>query len=137
MKKIYFCASVTGGRDNANIYYDAVNILKEHFIILTEHLANKNLTSMGENDLTRKEIYERDIDYLNNCDFVIAECSTPSLGVGYELCYAEKIGKPSFVLFKNAPNKRLSAMIEGNEYYKVIYYDDISDALGQIITEMK
>ena len=137
MKKLYFCASVTGGRDNADIYTEAVKILREHFVVLTEHLADKNLTAMGENNLSRKEIYERDVKYLQECDVVIAECTTPSLGVGYELCYAEKLCKPTYVLFGNNSGRRLSAMIEGNEYYKVIYYDSLSEALENIISQTK
>lgn len=136
MKKIYFCASVTGGRENADIYARIVKRLKENYIVLTEHLADPNLSSMGEG-LSQTEIYGRDVEYLENADIVIAECSTPSLGVGYELCYAEKLGLPTYVLFKRQEGKRLSAMIGGNEYYNVIYYDDLYDAVEEVIKLME
>ncbi len=136
MKKIYFCASVTGGRENADIYAKIVKRLKENYIVLTEHLADPNLSSMGEG-LSQKEIYERDIDYLENADIVIAECSTASLGVGYELCYAEKLNIPTYVLFKKQEGKRLSAMIAGDEYYTVIYYDDLYKAVEEVIKFME
>ena len=51
---------------------------------------------------------------------MIAECSTPSLGVGYELAYAEKINKPVHVLYKK--EKGISAMITGDKYYKLHPY---------------
>ena len=136
MKKIYFCASVTGGRENIDTYKRIVERLKENYIVLTEHLADPNLSSMGEN-LSQKEIYDRDIAYIENADTVIAECSTPSLGVGYELCYAEKLNLPTFVLFRKQDGKRLSAMIGGNEYYTVIYYDDLYEAVEEVIKLME
>ena len=136
MKNIYFCASVTGGRENLEIYVKTVELLKKNYNVLTEHLANPNLSSMEEN-LSQREIYLRDIEYLEKADFVIAECSTPSLGVGYELAYAEKLGKPTYVLFKKQEGKRLSAMIGGNEYYKVIYYDDLYKAVEEVIEMME
>ncbi|MBR6800536.1 MAG: nucleoside 2-deoxyribosyltransferase [Eubacteriaceae bacterium] len=136
MKKIYFCASVTGGRENADIYAKIVKRLKENYIVLTEHLADPNLSSMGEG-LSQEEIYRRDVDYLENADIVIAECSTASLGVGYELCYAEKLGLPTYVLFKNQDGKRLSAMIGGDKYFTVIYYDDLYRAIEEVIKIME
>ncbi len=136
MKNIYFCASVTGGRENIDIYIKTVELLKKNYNVLTEHLADPKLSGMGE-DLSQNEIYERDIEYLKKADYVIAECSTPSLGVGYELCYAEKLQKPTYVLFKKQEGKRLSAMIGGDDYFTVIYYDDLYKAVEEIIEMME
>ena len=47
----------------------------------------------GEEKLSLKEIYERDMEWLKKSDLVIAEVSMPSLGIGYELGVAEKLGK--------------------------------------------
>ena len=38
------------------------------------------------------------MDWLKECDVVIAECTRPSLGVGYELSSAENLKKPVNVL---------------------------------------
>ena len=34
-------------------------------------------------------VYERDIEWLRQSDIGVAECTSPSLGVVYELAYAE------------------------------------------------
>jgi nucleoside 2-deoxyribosyltransferase len=44
-------------------------------------------------------IYERDVAWLRESDFVIAEVTQPSLGVGYELGFAEAISKPILCLY--------------------------------------
>lgn len=56
-----------------------------------------------------------------------------SLGVGYELAYAEFHQKPILILYRwpRADNKDLSAMIAGNTQYdkiKVAYYKDEDEA---------
>lgn len=44
------------------------------------------------------EIRTKDINWLQESDVVVAETTHPSLGVGYELDYAEKINKPVRIL---------------------------------------
>ena len=53
---------------------------------------------------------------------VIAECTCPSFGVGYELGYAEAHGIPVFV-FYNKSKANLSAMLNGNAYFTIIPYE--------------
>ena len=60
-----------------------------------------------------RALYAQDTAWLNECDLVIAECTCPSLGVGYELAYAERLGKPCFVFYDKGRGN-LSAMIKGN-----------------------
>lgn len=48
--------------------------------------------------VTEEFIYKRDVDWLLESDFVIAEVTQPSLGVGYELGFAEAKGKPVLCL---------------------------------------
>jgi nucleoside 2-deoxyribosyltransferase len=74
---------------------------------------------------------------INEADFVVAEVTNPSLGVGYELAYAEKIGKPIACLFDNSSDRKLSAMVSGNSYNKIINYraDAIpNDAIAAFLT---
>lgn len=75
------------------------------------------------------EIYTRDCAWLSASDLVIAECSSASLGVGYELCYAEKLNKPTLVLYNETQPKRLSGMIAGHDdYFEVALYKDVEGA---------
>ena len=90
----------------------------------------------NEKNLTDKEIYLRDINWMKEADLLIAECTRPSLGVGYELSFAEKLGKPVNVLYRNK-ECHLSAMISGDEYFKVFSYETKEDAfkiIDQILT---
>jgi len=123
--KIYFAGSITGGRGDSDLYAQIIELLKSYGTILTEHIGDKNLTSGGENK-TSEYIYDRDINWVDEADFVIAEVSTPSLGVGYEIGRAEN-KKPILCLFRDQPNKRLSAMVAGNNNLNVQKYKTIDD----------
>ncbi len=126
MQKVYFAASIRGGRDDRKKYSEIIHMLSQKYQVLTEHIGNDTLSQSGEADLSDYSIYERDISYIKESDFVVAECSTPSLGVGYELSYSEQLKKPVFVLFCESYGKKLSAMISGNSYFKVYNYMDDS-----------
>ncbi|MQS88211.1 nucleoside 2-deoxyribosyltransferase [Companilactobacillus mishanensis] len=125
--KIYFAGSIRGGRENVEIYRELIEFLNQNNEVLTKHIGDKDLSVDGQTELSDAEIRKRDIDWMKEADLVIAETSNPSLGVGYELAYAEKINKPVLILH----NKRtkLSAMINGTEYFKDInYYFSIEEA---------
>ena len=126
-KKVYFAGSIRGGRDDAQLYTDLISYIKtKNAIVLTEHIGDNNLLK-NEKNLTDKEIYLRDIAWMKESDLIIAECTRPSLGVGYELAFAEKLQKPVNVLFRNK-ECHLSAMISGDEYFKVFSYETKEEA---------
>ena len=109
---IYFSCSITGGRNDQNVY----QVIVEHLIrkgheIPTAHLSNENVTSL-EAVVNPVEIYERDVAWVKNCDTLIAEVSTPSHGVGYEVALALECLKPVLCLYKRGA--RVSKMITGN-----------------------
>jgi nucleoside 2-deoxyribosyltransferase len=91
--KIYFAGSIRGGRDDQNIYFELIKILSQYGTVLTEHVGRADLTARGEDALSDKYIYERDIEWIEECDFVVAEVTKVSLGVGYEIGYAESKAK--------------------------------------------
>ena len=126
-KKIYFAGSIRGGRDDAQLYTELISYIKsKNAVVLTEHIGDNNLLKQEKN-LTDKEIYTRDIEWLKECDLVIAECTKPSLGVGYELAFAEKLNKSVNVIYRNKECK-LSAMILGDEYFKIFKYETKEEA---------
>ncbi len=90
--KIYFCGSVTGGREFQQNYRELIEFLKTKGTVLTEHRGNKELSDRGE-DLPDRIVFERDMKWLEQADIVVAEVSVPSLGIGYEIATAEKQGK--------------------------------------------
>lgn len=91
--------------------------------MISEFVADKSLTSYGSPNMTDKEIYDRDISYIMESDIIIADVSVPSLGVGYEIAYAEKLNKNIFCLYHKTDDKKVSAMISGGPNCKVFIYN--------------
>lgn len=122
--KIYFSASISGGRGYLDIYKKIVAFLKkQHHAVLTEHIIVDNIFEF-ENTWSPREIFERDIKWLDESDVVIAEVSNPSLGVGYEICYALEHRIPTLCLYQ--PGIFVSRMIIGNTspYLSLYEYPD-------------
>lgn len=88
-KKIYFAGSIRGGRGDAYLYQRMIDYIKQTDTVLTEHIGKTNMSLKAQTKAIDIHIYERDIEWLKQSDMVIAECTCPSLGVGYELAYAE------------------------------------------------
>ncbi|KKP92556.1 MAG: Deoxyribonucleoside 5'-monophosphate N-glycosidase [candidate division WS6 bacterium GW2011_GWC1_36_11] len=126
---IYFAGSIRGGREDVKIYQEIVAFLKTKGTVLTEHITLESIHDMGEDDKTEEFIYKRDIDWLEQSDIVVAEVTQPSLGVGYELAYAESKKIPVICLFRENSGNHLSAMIKGDSYFKVIKYTDIKEVI--------
>ena len=119
-KKIYFAGSIRGGRGDAPLYARIIRHIQKTDIVLTEHVGNPDVFNR-EHGLTPEEIYDRDIAWLRESDMVIAECSNPSLGVGYELAFAERLGIPCHI-FYDSGRTRLSAMLGGDPYFIIHPY---------------
>ena len=133
-KKVYFAGSIRGGRVDAELYRRIIEHIKRTDAVLTEHVGDLSLNALeGEFDRDHA-IYEQDTAWLRECDLVIAECTCPSLGVGYELAYAEKLFKPCYV-FYNKEKCALSAMIKGNGYFELIPYSD-EDEVFRVLDEI-
>ncbi len=127
--KIYFAGAIRGGREKVNDYAKIVSKLQEFGDVLTVHVANPELCDKGELNMSMEDIYNRDIDWLKQADLVIAEVTVPSLGVGYELGMAERLGKKVICFFDNKSSSHLSAMIGGDKYFDIYNYEKIDDIL--------
>ena len=136
-KKIYFAGSIRGGRVDAALYRRMIEKMKTTDTVLTEHIGKTNMSLKVQTKEIDAHIYERDTEWLRQSDMVIAECSCPSLGVGYELGYAEAHGIPVYI-FYNRSKANLSAMLNGNAYFTVIPYESEEECfsrLGDILHE--
>ena len=131
MKKVYFAGSIRGGRDDAALYARLIARINESARVLTEHVGAPSIEAMGEAGKTDRDIYIQDMNWLRESDLVIAECSTPSLGVGYELAFAEKLGKPVHIFF-DSRRGTLSAMLTGDDYFHIHYYSSEAELLAQL-----
>jgi len=129
--KIYFAGSIRSGRDDWVLYRNIISVLGEYGTVLTEHIGNSELEITGE-DLADRAIHDRDLGWLRDSDYLVAEVTTPSLGVGYEIAKATEWGKPVLCLFRAETDRRLSAMIAGSDGVQVSTYVDITD-LSEIV----
>lgn len=126
---IYFAGAIRGGREKVNDYQKIVAKLQEIGNVLTTHVANNSISETGEKDISPKDIFDRDVKWLNQSDLIVAEISIPSLGIGYELGLAEKLGKKTICLYDINSSKSLSAMIEGNQNFEIIKYKTVEEVL--------
>jgi 2'-deoxynucleoside 5'-phosphate N-hydrolase len=131
--KIYYAAAIRGAHltDNVFLHKQIIQHLLQHYIVLTEHLADGSLKEIAETNLTDKEIHERDINLVKEADIIIAEVSNPSLGVGYELGRAVEMKKKILCLYR-INEKRLSAMVRGSEGILTKNYNNPEEALSII-----
>jgi nucleoside 2-deoxyribosyltransferase len=128
---IYFACSITGGREFEAIYQEIVAALTaDGHEIPTSHLAQSDVME-NERMLTPQNVYERDTNWIKNCDALIAEVSAPSHGVGYEIGFALNIGKPVLCLYRQ--DRRVSKMITGNSdpALSVRAYAEVKEAISQ------
>jgi nucleoside 2-deoxyribosyltransferase len=110
---IYFSCSLTGGRKDEDIYALLVqHLLEAQHEVPTAHLAHPQVMSI-ERIVDPDEVFQRDIAWLQDCDAVVAEVSTPSHGVGYEIAHALGLEKPVLCLY--AQDVAVSKMITGND----------------------
>lgn len=108
---LYFSCSLTGGRQDQPAYAALVAHLQAlGHQVLTAHLAAESVLA-ADDQHSPEAVYERDTAWLRNCEAVIAEVSTPSHGVGYEIAYALERGKPVLCLAR--AGVRVSKMLTG------------------------
>lgn len=129
---IYFSCSITGGRRDQAEYRAIVNaLLAGGHEVPTAILAEEHVVGLDEMEKP-EDVYTRDIAWLDGCDAVVAEISTPSHGVGYEIAYALAAGKPVLCGYKRGV--KVSKMLTGNHQpgFRVESYEDVADFIREI-----
>ncbi|XP_046569795.1 putative 2'-deoxynucleoside 5'-phosphate N-hydrolase 1 [Haliotis rubra] len=134
-KKIYFCGSISGGRQDVDLYARIITQLKAYGPVLTEHVGKKDVFTLEEKN-SAKEIHDRDVAWLEECDVVVAEVTQPSHGVGYEVGRAVALKKPVLLLYRPDVGKRVSCMMKGAEDDRnVIYKEYVEAQVPEILKE--
>lgn len=134
---IYFSCSITGGREDQHVYQRIVNYLIENgHEVPTAHLALPDVMK-DEFELNAVDVYQRDMDWVRNCDALIAEVSNPSHGVGYEIAAAIFLGKYVMCCYKK--DKKISKIISGNtsKNVRVFAYDSEDVLISEIENFLK
>ncbi|MBI2355596.1 MAG: hypothetical protein HYV13_00095 [Candidatus Doudnabacteria bacterium] len=126
-KKIYLGAALVHAPEvYRRSILDLKKILSEQFEVLDFYGYDK----AGE----ARNVYLHDIDCVKNCDFLLAECSYPSLGLGFEIASALNLNKPVIaVAHKDALVSRMILGID-TPLFTFMRYESISD-IAKIISE--
>lgn len=111
------------------VYIQIIDLLKEQkHVVVSEHVASERLSQI-EAKLTDDEIFNSDRMYIDECECLVADVTVPSVGVGYEICYAVSKGKHVLCVYREDAN--VSAMVRGNRGAVSLSYKKMED-LGKI-----
>ncbi len=131
MTNIFFSGSITAGRNDAPLYRDLIVHLRKHGTVLTEYVGDLMLTARdGTGNVN--DTYANLRKLLHASDVQVAEVTTPSIGVGYEIDNHVMRGKPVLCLHRLPPEKRLTAVISGNPGVVAKHYHTVPEAMALI-----
>ena len=129
--KIYVSGSIYGGRQKIEIYKRMIEGLELYGEVLNKQIIDE--------DVIKKEEFQKDEDIfkdLESCietaDLLFAEVTVPSLGVGYEIGVADRLGKQIIAIYDLNEIDKVSTMIRGNQRIKVIGYHDVSEIVDHL-----
>jgi nucleoside 2-deoxyribosyltransferase len=84
--------------------------------VLTRHLVEENAAQM-DRSIPAQAVFERDMNWLRQCDIFIAEVSGSSFGLGFETGYVLGSSNRQAVLFyRREAAPRISLLITGNTH---------------------
>jgi hypothetical protein len=117
--RIYLACTVRGDRaglDAARAVATRLAVLGHE--VLTGHLLASDV-DRAEFALTEREVFERDRQWLDECDALVAEASGSTYGVGFEVGYvtgrAAQTGQRVIVVFQEARRQAISRLVSGYE----------------------
>lgn len=136
--KIYVSGSIYGGREKIETYKVIIEALKKYGEVYDKEIIDEDILEK-EKFQSDEEIFKKLENYLKNIDIVFAEVTVPSLGVGYELGFADQLGKKVIAIYDMNIVDKVSTMIRGNKRIKLIGYHDISEIINKLdeILEVK
>jgi nucleoside 2-deoxyribosyltransferase len=124
MKKIYVACSLTHATQE---FRDSIEVLKEHIGKKYELLSFLGLAAG-----TAKEVFDYDITCVKNADFIVADCTYPSIGMGIELGYAYSLNIPVLLIAKIEAKVALMALGLPNKVTDLVRYEHILDVLPEV-----
>lgn len=132
---IFFTASIRGGRQQQPKYAQIISQLEKYGTVSSRHVSSVVLSEYGETALTGKEVLERELNALEASDIVVAEVTTPSLGVGYLIARASVLGKRIVALYEGSDVLMLSSIVKGDPRVEIHSYrtlDEIEQILARV-----
>lgn len=129
--KIYVSGSIYGGREKVETYKIIINALEKYGEVYDKEIIDEDVIEK-EKFQSDEEIFKKLEGYLKNIDIVFAEVTVPSLGVGYELGFADQLGKKVIAIYDMNVVDKVSTMIRGNKRIKLIGYKNISEIVDNL-----
>ncbi len=133
---IYFSGSIYGGRQKLEAYKKLAKELTKFGNVLDEEVADDNVL-IREESISDKDVFESLVDRLKRADLVFAEVTVPSLGVGYEIGYADKTNKRIICVYDKTVTPKLTTMLRGNNRLKIIPYTNINEIINNLENILK
>jgi hypothetical protein len=128
---VYCAGAIRGDSSYSESYQEIIEIVKRN-----GHSALSELNSEFKSafPLNVKQVFQRDIKWVEKSSVMIAEISGPSLGVGFEISYALYVREIPVLAVHNTEVENISAMITGcdSELFYVKSYNN-NNELEQII----
>ena len=130
---IYFAGAISGGRGDVRHYRAIVESLaRAGHHVLAGAVASEEVGEEGE-ALDPAAICTRDLRWVEEADVLVAEVSTPSTGVGYEIAAARyRYAKPVICLYRPGVTQRCSAMVAGDAGIELITYAETPEMLVRL-----
>jgi nucleoside 2-deoxyribosyltransferase len=140
---IYLACTVRGDRSAVEGLRTLVVALEaDGHAVLTKHLLDDNVET-AESSLTEREVYDRDIRWLEACDMLIADASGSSFGVGFEVGYvlarSDRTDQRVLLLYRADRRDKVSRLIVGNAHARcrVMAYANADDLVASISRELR
>jgi 2'-deoxynucleoside 5'-phosphate N-hydrolase len=136
--RVYLACTVRGDRSATQAARRIAGRLLAHgHEVLTAHLLEDGV-EQAESSLSEREVYERDRQWLDSCDALVAEASGSSYGVGFEVGYvtarAEASGQRVVVVYEASRRGAVSRLVSGYTARcgGVFAYESVTDLEGFI-----
>ena len=133
---IYFSGSIYGGRQKLDTYKKLIKELAKFGTILDEEVADDNVL-VKEANLSDNDVFESLVNRIKRADLIFAEITVPSLGVGYELGYADSQNKRIICVYDKNITPKVTTMLRGNKKLKIIPYTDIDEIINNLENILK
>jgi len=85
-RPVYLAGSISAGRDFAGYLQYIADVVEEHgFYVISKSVLDPDADLSDRSPKNQRFIFERDVRWIAESVAMIAEISTPSLGVGFEV----------------------------------------------------
>jgi nucleoside 2-deoxyribosyltransferase len=132
---IYCAGPIRGNKTFQQNYVQIVQIVESLGHSALSEVSSKFQSSIP---LNAKQIYSRDVKWLNGSKLMIAEVSGPSLGVGFEIAYALFNKKMPVLAVYHESAEQVSSMIVGCTDHKLQIkkytdFDSLTNSIKEFI----